>query len=279
MKLYITSDLHLGAVNNGDEASALLAEYTCANSGPRDALVLIGDIGTHARNFELALRMFKPFRGPKMLVCGNHDIWVEDGIQNSIQKYKLLEVIAARHNFIFLEEHPTTHMDAIFIGLMGWYDYSFRDDIGVPRECYADKLYAGNQWNDRLYAHWRRSDPQVTDWQVRRLKSQLGQSIGQDKRIFVFTHHVPIKKLLKHPRCLVPKKWRFLNAFLGSEEIGKAISRYANFVEHVFVGHIHMSKEVSEGSVRYSSIGSCYNQKELVVYANGRIERHIFSSK
>ena len=170
---------------------------------------------------------------------------------------------------------------------MGWYDYTLRDPmLGVPMDVYRRKSTpraTGPVWNDALFAKWGMSDPDVTDWQLERLRSQFGQVDGAE-RVVAALHHVPTKKLLRPSflpaflprRQVVPEKWLVLNTYLGSRRFEELLADYAERVEVAFCGHIHLGRDATASGVRFVSNGSSYRRKELLVWSNGELERVTF---
>jgi predicted phosphohydrolase len=261
---YITSDLHYSLDRQGDAATRSLAEAANRLGTPEDVLCLAGDIGANQDSIEACLELFAAFPGAKCAVAGNHDIWSEAG-EDSWSRLNRLSYIFRLHGFHALEDGPFVHRDWGICGTMGWYDYSFRDDINVPDEAYRAKIYprGGDMWGDALHVNWPYTDEEVCSSLARKLKADLaGFKMG---RVFVVMHHLPLKSLLVHPRILVPHNWRFLNAFLGSEEFGRILTADSR-VACVASGHIHLNRTKKLGSQLYLTVGSNYKAKQLVVY-------------
>jgi hypothetical protein len=80
--------------------------------------------------------------------------------------------------------------------------------------------------------------------------------------------------LLAFPRArwLVPKQWRFANAFLGSSRLSETLEADPR-VKLVVNGHIHMSGHVSSNSVEYHSIGGDYFAKQLLAFDGRHVLR------
>jgi len=150
MKIFITSDLHFNESSTKSYMMcSALAEHAIANSCHDDALVLVGDLaGANIQSFLAVLDIFQAFKGCKMVVCGNHDIWVMNGeFTDSFHKYAILKETAEWKGFVFLNETPTIWQSVGFVGSMGWYDYSFQDKIGIPLHNYERKKYNNVSWN------------------------------------------------------------------------------------------------------------------------------------
>lgn len=276
MRIFATSDLHYGFNKAGDLSTRKLAYYVTQQGSSYDTLMLLGDICTTDQSFQECLRLFSGFPGKKFAVLGNHDLWVFPGEQrNSVQRLLDLTAIMSKEGFLCLEENPFIGKDAAFVGTIGWYDYSFREDDSIPRENYAAKIFPGegeSRWNDSLYVKWDISDERAVDLQIQALRYQLQELRRRNvKRIFIGMHHVPTKSLLFHPRALVPAEWRFMNSFLGSSRFESLFSEFNNQIELVMCGHIHDRKNAIKNGIKYVSVGSSYYVKELFIYGQNKI--------
>ena len=265
MHILITSDLHYGVSDEGNAAVEALARHACDD--PADVLLIGGDIASDRPSLEACLRLFERFEGRKLAVPGNHDVWLdpdEPGDSWSLHD-GLVPELFARHGFHPLHVEPHTTGGVGFVGSMGWYDYSFRDDIGIDLACYEQKTLPGAYgplWNDAHYARFDASDRDVTACLLERFAAQL-EAVSDAETTVALVHHVVTKRLLVHPRFLVPTRWRFANAFLGSERFAELIAA-APAVAQTFCGHIHREKTVREGDQAFVTIGGGYRHKQLV---------------
>lgn len=267
MRVFVASDLHLhGNQPGGDQAVERMAHYICENGSSDDVLLLLGDYGNDLVAIRGCLGLFTKFAGKKLAVFGNHDLW-EDS-PNTVTRLNTLCEIATSLGFIPLDQKPKTVNGIAFAGSIGWYDYSLRDKDGISCRSYAEKIYPGESqpcWRDQTFVDWNQNDEEVVKNCLARLERDL-EKLGHAETIIVGLHHIPTKKLLFHPRFLVPAKWRFMNAFLGSSKFASLFSRFQDQIAHVFCGHIHSHKEVTDSGVFFTSNGSTYQQKELIVY-------------
>jgi len=267
MNVFITSDLHLHAnEQGGDQATRQVAKEACTRATENDVLLLLGDYGNSIQTITECLGLFAEFPGRKLAVVGNHDLWKIG--QATTERYQQLQALFTSLGFIPLDRESTVINGIGFVGSIGWYDYSFQDLKGVPSFAYeAKRLPRTGQvcWGDALRTNWGMGDAAVVEQQFTYLHEQI-QSVSAAKRIIVGMHHVPTKKLLFHPRILVPTDWRFMNAFLGSERFGQLFSLYASRISQVFCGHIHMHKRVIDRGVQYTSLGGDYNRKNLYIF-------------
>lgn len=261
--LFFTSDLHFDHGASGRRAVEALGAELAATAGSDDVLLLGGDLGNSDETVRGCLACFREFPGRMLGVAGNHDIWVEPG-ESSWDRYRRLSDLFAAARVHPLEDEPIVLGGIGFAGSMGWYDYSFRDDIGVPYQCYVDKTLpsSGVTWGDVRYAHWGMRDEAFTEWQLERLGRHL-DSLSGCAEVVVLTHHVATRRLLVQPRALVPTHWRFLNAFLGSDQFATLLGGCSNVTE-VINGHIHRNGEVRLDGRRYASIASGKSTRQLL---------------
>lgn len=264
MTIFAASDLHYGSRRAGDRAVRALADEVGAASED-DVLLLGGDLAEGEAKLRECLALFERFRGPRLAIPGNHDIWVEGDETSSWARYERLPRVFREHGFTALEDGPFAHGGVTYVGALGWYDYSFRDDLGIPDEAYESKIYPGmthSLWRDATRARWGESDRAFCDRQVERLAASLAAAPA-DRPIVALVHHVPTKALLVHPRALVPRFFRFVNAFLGSERLGDLLARDPR-VRLVVSGHIHRRGLARKRDATFVSIGGDYRRKELV---------------
>lgn len=268
MRVFLSSDPHLhGNEPGGDGAVIRLAHRVCNLGTKDDVLMLLGDYGSSLESIRTCLSLFQSFKGKKLAVIGNHDLWENSSIPDTTSRYQLLLGVIESMGFHALDRAPLVINGLAFVGNIGWYDYSFRDLTNVSLEAYESKVIPGRKgvcWQDARYINWQQSDREVVSQIIERLQQQLHQLNGE--KVIVGMHHVPTKSLLFHPRWLVPFEWRFANSFLGSDRFAKLFARFRRKISHVFCGHKHGFKTLVENGVHYTSLGGDYEHKELAVY-------------
>ncbi len=273
--IYVASDLHQGVSLSGDRVIVRLAAWVTERATVHDVLIIAGDSGNTDAEVEACLRQFDGFPGAKLVVAGNHDVWVEADSRTSYGRYVDFCRLCRCCGFYPLDEAPVIVGDVGFAGVMGWYDFSFADLPGIPDEAYCSKIFPGEQeasWADAWYARWNRSDREICAWQVMRLQAQLRELERLGVRETVVTlHHLAVESLLPFwpARWLVPPKWRFLNAFLGSQRFAETIVRESPSTRVVFQGHIHESRQVRWGGKRFVTIGASYEGEKQVACYDG----------
>lgn len=278
--IYATSDLHYGISPIGDEAVRALASGL-SGARPDDVLLVGGDISVDDEGIAECLELFRDFPGHKLAIAGNHDVWMvsDDARDDSWKRYCRLPSIFSSAGFHPLEEEPIVIGGVGFAGSMGWYDGTFRDhDIGVPDEAYVAMIYpeTGAKWSDVDFVRWSYSDREITEFLVERLAEQL-ERLTTVPEIVVLLHHLPTKRLLVHPRSTVPREWRFLNAFLGSERFGELLERHDR-VRQVFCGHLHLRRAARLGRIDVDTVGSGYERKILLAYDGRQITARTFEA-
>lgn len=283
MRIFAVSDLHADVCDAGDSALSALAERVNAEGRPDDVLLVGGDIAVDDAGIARCLDLFAPFQGAKGAVAGNHDVWIRGtSYATSLDRHWAVQRIFRSRGFVPLEEESMVVNGVGFVGAMGWYDGSFRDPgLGFDDRAYETKTMPGTDgpiWADAIRASWGASDAEVCDWQVRKLQARLAEVRGA-REVVALVHHVPTRRLLPlpHARWLVPKHWRFANAFLGSERLAETLAS-APQVRTVVNGHIHRSGTVRHRGARYVSIGGDYDAKQLLTIEDGRVSRMPFAA-
>lgn len=123
MKILATSDWHYP---DFPERVKLIAER--ARELEADVLVVAGDISYDEGRMHEALGLFEDFPGKKLAVAGNHDLWVENEKGSSAKKYKRMGKVLKEHGFHYLDRGPLVLDGTGFVGNVGWYDYSLRNE-------------------------------------------------------------------------------------------------------------------------------------------------------
>ena len=257
MRIHFVSDLHIDQIDGPTEVAAI-ATTVCEAATPDDVLILGGDYADRDERVAECLDAFAAFPGTVLGLAGNHDGWVFEGDPRSSQeRITAIHGLLRERDMVPLTLAPVTVGDTTFVGSIGWYDYSFGDAPGVPPQAYASKTLPGTSvpiWRDAVLGRWGMSDIALTEACLEQMRAQLG-ALSSSARVVVAMHHVPTKSLLYHPREVLPMKWRFANAFLGSERFAELFDEFPQ-IDWVLCGHIHMRKDVSRGPTQYVSNGA-----------------------
>lgn len=257
MKIAFISDLH---VDSSPRCFSLLESLVGNLAALRpDVFIIAGDIAASTVLFEKALQYFSGLPCSKLLVPGNHDIWIDSadtlkrGIHSGVKYAEILPAICEKHGFIFLGAIPRVIDGIGFAGSIGWYDYSLRnknyDDTFSPA-AYRTKRYRDKfTWSDLNYAHWKdsdgkrsKSDEEVAAEMEAALQGQLAALERQGiMKTVVVTHHVPFREMIFYPNLL---PFDFFSAYMGSEGLGSVIAA-SPAVSLVICGHSHIKSSVT----------------------------------
>ena len=261
------------------ELVSRLAE--AADQAKPDVLIIGGDIAASPADFGWALRCFAELKCRKLVVAGNHDIWIESKAdilngKDSGAKYRLiLPQVASDSGFEFLHKEPVVIDGIGFAGCMGWFDYSFRnpkfDETATLAQYQAGRWQHPSNgknflWNDMQYVWWLKdlsakisgfsrsdlclSDDEIAKEMAQALSRQLDKLAEDEVRqVVVVTHFVPNRGLLEY-RDTIPHD--YFNAYHGSAKIEGAIREHRN-ISHVLYGHSHVAKDALIDGVRYLS--------------------------
>lgn len=256
MKIAFISDLHVDSL---PESSAVIdCIYKRLLSIKPDVFIIAGDIAARTQVFEKTLQAFSEIPCEKLLVPGNHDIWVESsalkkGIHSGVKYTEIIPQICSRNNFTFLGVEPCTIDGIGFAGTIGWYDYTLRNrafDNLFSMDTYRKKHYENRfTWNDLKFAHWmdvhknsRKGDEVVAREMEVALETQI-QSFSHKNinTIVVVTHHLPFQKMVIHPNRL---PFDFFSAYMGSAGLGRTILDEPS-VKYVICGHSHIKSSLT----------------------------------
>jgi putative phosphoesterase len=260
MKIIVTSDLHYGMREDGDESARALAKTICDEGG--DVLLLCGDNARlPLKNTIDCLSLFKHFAGRKLVVAGNHDLWVNgDAPFDSRDMYSvILPEIYHQCGFHGLDYAPTVINDIGFVGTVGWYDYSFREPaLDLPLETYEKKILDdGTIWMDIRYIRWKYTDPEFTNLTLAKLREQISIVETKCETIIAALHHLPFENLVMRR---ADRAWSFANAFMGSAKYGEELLKHPT-VKYAICGHTHVQRAAQNGHMNCFSIGSNYRTK------------------
>lgn len=286
MRIIVTSDLHYNIARSKRPTRAL-AEKICRIGG--DILIFAGDTtGGPASHFEEAFGLFEGFKGPRLAIAGNHEIWVTGG-DDSLHRYENgLQEICSQNGVHYLDAEPFYADGAAIVGNMGWYDFSFRPArLQIPLRYYQAKVAPGaaerlggypdleptddvphnalevtTRWMDGERVNLAMSDVAFTHRLAASFRRHLTEASERADRICAIVHHVPFAELVPH--SILPN-WEFATAFHGSELFGETILDFPK-VRRVFCGHIHKEMRCRRGLFEATSIGSTYKEKAYEIF-------------
>ncbi|MGB5107714.1 MAG: metallophosphoesterase [Candidatus Zixiibacteriota bacterium] len=279
IKIALTSDLHVDY--SAENRALVLRLVEAVQEVAPDVLVIAGDVSSRLEDFSWTLSQFAELQCKKLVVAGNHDIWIEtksdilNGKDSGARYEHLLGEVSGQNDFTLLQKEPIAIGDVGFAGCMGWFDYSFRN-TSFDKSTTIDQYRAGKWqhpskgknflWNDMQNVWWLRdlsakisgfsrndlclSDEEIAAKMSQALDSQLKRLEETGIRgVVVVTHFVPVRELLEY-RDTIPHD--YFNAYHGSALIEAVIHKYAS-ISHVLYGHSHVAKDVILDGVRYLS--------------------------
>ena len=260
MKIAYISDLHVDSLPEPSHIVDAIRNRLLT-IGP-DVFIIAGDVAARTQLFEKTLHAFSELPCEKLLVPGNHDIWVgttslKKGIHSGIKYTEIIPQICRRNNFTVLGQVPYTVNGAGFTGTIGWYDYTLRNkkyDHRFSIETYRTKKFGDRFiWNDLNFAHWmsshnkRQEDEVVAKEMEASLETQI-RTLKHKKtpKIVVVTHHLPFQEMVLHPNRL---PFDFFSAYMGSQGLGRIILNEPS-VKYVICGHSHIKSSLTLGHLR-----------------------------
>ncbi len=287
LTLAITADLHWGH-RRGAEETRLLADFLSAR--PPDILILAGDLGTGPL-FAECLGLFADLPSRKVLVPGNHDVWVPSGDLSidSLQMYEReLPHMAQELGFHFLDSAPLLlpEADLALVGSINWYDYSWalagiRAQFPEEEHRLHSKRFPRGRHNDANFVRWPLDDDSFTTRVVAALERQLDEALAAVGRVVIVTRHPPFYGLgfprIDAPATLESFLW---DAFCGNQRMEDVLARRAERIAFAFCGHTHRARENTLGAIRGYNIGSDYHFKRLLWldWPAGTIQAHQFGN-
>lgn len=273
MKIGLISDLHIEASDANRAIVPFLIDAIKATE--LDVFILAGDVTPKLSEFYEVLGEFDKagLTCLKLLVPGNHDIWVsKDADMTSMQKCSIISEICQDHGFYPLIDAPFITEQIGFCGTIGWYDYTFaHEGYDFSTEDYAKKQLMGTVWSDKRYANWDDTDQVVAHNFENVLSRQIASLSDKVQRIIVVTHHVPFRECIRY-RGELP--WDYFRAFMGSEGLGK-VCLQEPLVTHVLFGHAHyvVNQQVQHIKAICAPIGYLHEKpaEGLKTYAEQRL--------
>jgi Icc-related predicted phosphoesterase len=265
MKIFAIADIHIEGKNK-NKAYQLPDIISKKNYNKNDVLVIAGDISPFIGSFHKYLSLFKKIQINKLFVAGNHDIWVNKEGDSKHKYYTQLKEAVLDAGFCYLDSNPIIINQIGFIGNIGWYDYSFKqnnlyllDNCNFIRcknnqiikwddlndEDYSEKILCSinngkyqifTSWNDRIYINWEYRDKEFADICYNKIKDDFDLIDPYAKEIVFISHHIHFYE------CIVQKKipeWDFNNAFMGCKVIGDLIKTNQK-VSKIIFGHSHV---------------------------------------
>ena len=281
MKIIAVSDIHIP--KNDAYMPDLIQKI---NSSDADVLLLGGDIApANDQALENFLQSISGFKGVKMYISGNHDLWIVTEVSSKERLESVLPGIYKKYGAHSLEQQPIIYKGVGFAGNIGWYDYSLVRVYSPPpgtKFIQLDDNYKPTSnvlnWSQLTNADWRRKEIMVKG--MLGVKSTTGcndrdyiKGLGDDlvfceqmkekiendlyaienevSKIVVMFHCVPFKEGLirnnSSPEVCVR------NAYTGSKLLGEVLYRHQK-VQVALWGHVHKRQEFKKGKIRCANV-------------------------
>jgi len=253
LKILALSDIHLDINIKRKELSFTNQLISYLSQQSADVLVLTGDIAGNTRQivdfFNKTLDL--PF-AYKIYVPGNHDIWVNQAAINlsEIKYYDILAEIAQQFGWYYLPNNPLILDNTVFLGTMGWYDYSTRNPIWDDRcslSQYSQKKHPNGMTElmDRYFVKFGKTDREI----AKQLNTDLSNDFNYIERrmspddigqYVILTHMVPFEQFIPYRGLF---RYDYFTAFYGNIALGDLIKRRTNRIPtHVIFGQTHIPK-------------------------------------
>ena len=233
-----------------------------------DALILAGDFldegqERHLNSLLTLLRRRAGYRGPLLLVWGNHEHYLSATRLRrgwtSLQQLERLHRVAVEHGAVVLDvEGPATVEGVAVIGAAGWYDYSYappgftREQLETcsldppPRSLLARCATASGYYrslsmcsrlarNDCVYIRLPMPHPEYARLNAGRLERQALEAAATGAPVVAVSHHAPRPELIREPRS---RSEALDLAYAGHLGIDRAARKAGRLVAHVY-GHLH----------------------------------------
>lgn len=252
IKTLCISDIHVD-INREHPVMETLADYAMQKEAK--CILIAGDICEDVYKVMEQIRWLKERTGIHVYyVPGNHDLWhSKDSTLTTDEIYRLYcedgNCLCGKQ--VVVGEH-------IVLGDAGWYDYSFGSSE-YSCDQYDGMEYEGRTWQDKYYNDWTVDNKGRNAWFLERMEKQLKNAVEYMKQensscgMNKIKGIVSVTHMLPHRAFTVPvddkPMWKFFNAFLGSEALGRLYEQYP--VDIALCGHVHYRNEFVEKGIRY----------------------------
>ena len=251
MKLWATSDLHVGYEENRRAVQALPAYDD-------DWLIVCGDTGETPAHLDFVLRTLRPRFAQVIWTPGNHDLWTPQNWrpeQRGVAHYERLVALCQKYGVLTPEDPyarwPGDGPTRAIIPAFTLFDYSFRPPSVSRKDAVAWAAESGVRSNDEdLLA----PDPYegCDAWCAARIEATEARlsALPRDAKLII-ADHFPLRREL----AVLPRIPRF-SIWCGTTKTEEWHRRFN--VEAVVYGHLHMrSSKVIDG-VRFEEVSLGY---------------------
>ncbi len=250
MKLWATSDLHLGYAINRQAVEAL-------EPRPDDWLIVAGDLGDTPEQIEWGLAALRPKFAQLLWTPGNHDLWTLPGSHapRGLALYRLLVSRCRAHGVLTPEDPYPLFDDGIqphqVVLLFTLYDYSFAPDDLSPADAVAWAAETGIVCADENLLHFEPHSSRTAWCQARVAYCEHRLSSLSPGVPTVLVNHFPLRRDLVR----LPSIPRF-SVWCGTRATEDWHLRYAARV--VVSGHLHVRTTDYRDGVRFEEVSLGY---------------------
>ncbi len=258
-KAIITSDLHHGITS---PVRILSLRKEILRHDP-DVIIIAGDIGEPAEEFDKCLSVFSGLPSPVGIVIGNHDLYATAGNCSEDLWVSILPGMVKKHGLIWMEGEDIIIGDTAFVGSLAWYDYSSRapqfsdvtDDIFYEHKAH---LVA-----DGIYIDWKRKDTEfASELRDGLLKRLARAEEDRDVKKIIVVTHVP---LLREQMVAYGPDNREADAYFGNLTLGKEVMRFSK-VTNIISGHTHRPVEKEVGKINVQIVPGDYRKPGYILF-------------
>jgi 3',5'-cyclic AMP phosphodiesterase CpdA len=264
MKLWATSDLHVGYEENRKAVEALPAY-------PEDWLIIAGDTGETPAHLEFVLRTFSSRFAQLIWTPGNHDLWTPRTLvseKRGVAHYERLVAVCQKYGVLTPEDPyarwPGDGPARAIVPTFLLFDYSFRPP-SISREravAWAAESGVRSADEDLLAPD---PYPNCDEWCAARVEATEARLDALPKDVkLVVANHFPLRSELAY----LPRIPRF-SIWCGTTKTEDWHRRF-NF-EAVVFGHLHLRSSRTIDEVRFDEVSLGYpkqwnQQKTLADY-------------
>ncbi len=233
LKVYLISDLHWDHGRKNWELFLHLVNFCC--DSPPDILIFAGDLAETEEGWHKGLQLLGSLPFYKLLVPGNHDLWVRHSTATSLLKYRqILPQIAREHQWHYLPGNPITINQITFYGSSFWYDYSLLPS-GHPFSLAELQLKQRGKmrWMDGVFCNFEgMSDQAITQMMLQDLEADLLNHKTEGPR-FLVTHFPCYPEMMRFTQTNWERE--YFGAFMGSNALLPLIDKF----QYHACGHLH----------------------------------------
>ncbi len=228
MRIFAFSDLHTDFAENRRRLQQISSICYL-----QDVIVVAGDIADDLQIIAWTLLALRSKFGKVFYVPGNHELWVRNAPDNSIEKFRQILSLCDE---IGIYTRPGRAGETWIIPLFSWYDSSYDDD-------HSADVSSLEGWADFYFCKWPVEMESVSEYFLSLNESRIKEYDGP---VITLSHFLPRRELLPAVEML---RFKGLPLVAGAPALDRQI-RALNAVIHVF-GHSHINFDRVIEGVRY----------------------------